>query len=807
MLGLKRNRRWRSFWASGVALLPIVGSLATLCHVAADDHFESKVRPAIVANCLHCHGEEKQKGGLRLDSREAILRGGDSGPALVIGKSQDSLLIQVVSGKHADLKMPPSGPLPAYEIQALKRWVNDGAVWPRSTVQKLGAEKEMSVRQQQHWSWQPIETPAVPDVPAPWRANPIDAFLFDEYRAKGLTPVGLANKRTLIRRATFDLIGLPPTPADVDSFLRDDSPSAFERMIERLLASRHYGERWGRHWLDLARYADTAGDAADFPVPEAYKYRNYVIDAFNDDKRFDEFIREQIAGDLLPFDDDEQRWRQTVATGYLAISRRIGVSPQNLRHITIEDTIDNLGKTFLGLTVGCARCHDHKFDPIPTSDYYSLYGIFDSSVYPHAGAEHKPYRENFVYRIGNQEANKILAPYRKALQPWDKKERDKLAEYRLSQTVKIDDPTRTREVLWQELLDVREQRREYAEAFPDLEIGYAIQDGEPGDVHVQIAGDPGAKSRGPLVRRGFLKILGGQKLSAESTGSGRRELAEWIADANNPLTARVIVNRIWHHHFGRGLVTTTSDFGIRGAAPSHPELLDFLARRFMSQGWSIKEMHRLIMSSRAYRLRSSDVPANDKIDPSNEFMWRFHRRRLDAEQVRDAVLMLSGRLDLSPADRHPFPHHLTYFYRQHEPFQERYTSKRRSVYLMQQRIQKNPFLDLFDGPDGNLHLGQRRATTTSLQSLYMMNSPFMEEQSKAIATRLVAVSSETGRRVEWAYENVFGRPADRHEVARGKDFVRDSREQFVALGSRDDRLAWAGYVRAMLGSNEFMFVD
>ncbi|HCK71191.1 MAG TPA: hypothetical protein DHW38_06400, partial [Planctomycetaceae bacterium] len=315
----------------------------------------------------------------------------------------------------------------------------------------------------------------------------------------------LADARTLIRRATYDLTGLPATPDAIDAFVTayaKNGKRAYDTLIDSLLDSDHYGERWGRHWLDLVRYADTAGDAADFPVPEAYKYRNYVIDSFNNDKPYDQFVREQIAGDLLPSKNDEQRWEQTIGTGYIAISRRIGVSPQNLTHITIEDTIGNLGKTFLGLTLGCARCHDHKFDPIPTTDYYALYGIFDSTLYPHAGAEHKPWRQDFVYRVGNEEADKILADKRAELEIWNKKERVKMEEYRDFQRKKITEPGKTREAAWAAVLAMREARRPIAESMPELERCYGVQDDVPHDVHVQRGGDPNQRSRGQLVRRG-----------------------------------------------------------------------------------------------------------------------------------------------------------------------------------------------------------------------------------------------------------------------------------------------------------------
>ena len=771
------------------------------------EFFESRVRPVLFTHCFECHGH-KTKGGLKLDSREAILTGGDSGAAVVPGKPKESLLLTAVRHIDADLTMPPKNKLPNHVITDLKRWIREGAVW--GDGKSIGfASSEITDEQRNHWSFRPVKTLLVPDAPKAWAQNSIDAFVYRKFHEQKLTPVSLAAKRTLIRRATFDLLGLPPSHEEVEAFVADNSHDAWSRLIDRLLESPHYGERWGRHWLDLVRYADTAGDASDFPVPEAYKYRNYIIDAFNRDKPYDQFVREQIAGDLLPASDEATEWEQKIATGYIAISRRIGVSPQNLKHITIKDTLNNLGKTFLGLTIGCARCHDHKFDAIPTADYYALYGIFDSSVYPHAGAEHQPYRRDFTYRVGKKQSDEILKPFRERLAVWDKKERDKLYEYRSFQSQVIEGP-KTRLSVWAELEDVREQRAEVAKTFPRLEIAFAILDGDAADVHIQKQGDPGKRTQGKLVRRGFLQVLGGQKLPETAMGSGRRELADWLTQTDHPLTARVMVNRIWHYHFGRGLVPTPSDFGVRGTAPSHPELLDHLADSFVKNGWSIKQMHRAIMTSHTYRLANDEHAANLAADPENHFLWRANRRRLDAEQLRDSMLVFSGELDRAPGARHPFPHHLTYFYRQHEPFQEKYASNKRSVYLMQQRIQKNPYLDLFDGPDGSLHFGKRRSTVTTLQALYFMNSEFVHSQAEATARSLAKAEPDETKRLAKLYGLIFNRPPRPDEFAFADNYLqtRLAKADSGAEGlGQAENLAWSSLVRTMLSSNEFLHVE
>ncbi len=763
-----------------------------------DAYFESNVRPLLSERCFECH-RRKAEGGLRLDSAAAIASGGVTGPAVVPGDPANSLLWQAVAGKHEELSMPPDAPLDEAEVEILRKWIATGAHWPKSSESRTG---NISDDEREFWSFQPLARPSLPQLDEE-SANPIDAFISKERRDRQLMPTQRASASTLIRRLRYDLTGLPPTPQEVSDFetaFEMDATTAMAELVERLLASNQYGQRWAQHWLDLVRYADTAGDAADYPVPEAYKYRNYVIDAFNDDKPYDQFVREQIAGDLLSSDTPDQSWAQTIATGYIAISRRIGVTPESLPHITIEDTIDNVGKTFLGLSIGCARCHDHKFDPIPTSDYYALYGIFKSTVYPHAGAEHKPYRSDFVYRVGKIEADRLLSDASSAIAPLLKKERVAFERYKEFQIRPVDRPGYNRDVAWREVINLRNEIAEAAKSFPEMETAYAVSEGKPEDAFIQKQGEP--RYKGDIARRGFLQILGGQVLPSElANQSGRLQLANWIADENNPLTARVIVNRIWHHHFGRGLVATTSDFGVRGSPPSHPQLLDFLAQYLIDNKWSIKQLHRLILTSKTYQLDSDDVPESSALDPENIYLWRSNRRRLDAEQIRDSILAFSGQLDETTGGRHPFPHPLTYFYRQHEPFVGNFETNQRTIFQFRQRIRKNTYLDTFDASDGNLHVGERRATTTSIQSLYFLNSEFIDQQSKAIFERLRNQTQSPEHRVQWLYSNLFGRSASQDEVQ--AVLVAVNRLQ----GVHQAEAAWPSLIRAMLCSNAFLFVD
>ncbi len=772
------------------------------------EFFEKQIRPILVEKCYTCHsaGAEKLRGGLRLDSRAGLLKGGDNGPAIVSGEPAKSRLIAALKGNGDAKPMPPKAPLRDAVVQRFEEWVKLGAPWPETPVTHAPGSPA-------HWSFQPVRDPPVPRIRNPQFAirNPIDAFLAQKFAEKGLLPGGPADKRVLIRRVTFDLTGLPPAAEEVEAFVSDPAPDAFTRLVDRLLDSPAYGEHWGRHWLDLARYADTCGDNSDFPVPVAYKYRDYVIRSFNVDKPYDRFVREQIAGDLLPADCEAQRQEQIVATGYLATARRFG-SLANEMHLTIDDAIDNLGKTVLGLGLGCARCHDHKFDPISSADYYALYGIFDSTKFAFPGTEVFPYAKDFV-ALGSAADAAALHKHEADLDALSKRHDDLTAERRklYAQKAAGKEPvagTRTitaveTDMKWTEVLEANLERH-----FPTIPRAYAVGEGQPHDSKIQIKGDP--KLLGEVVPRGFPAILGGRKLPPDETGSGRRELADWLTDRKNPLTARVMVNRIWQQHFGRGLVATPNDFGNRGDRPSHPELLDWLATRFVESGWSVKAMHRLILSSEAYRRSGADDAGNAAIDLNDIYLWRFPRHRLTAEETRDALLAIGGTLDRTPGGPQPFPPEGTYKYTQHKPFVNVYPSNHRSVYLMQQRIRKHPFLEVFDGADPNATTALRPVSTTPLQALWMMNDPFIHEQAAAWAERLMAVSVDDEARIDRAYRDAFGRPATHDEIALGEQYLEKCRMALAEAGMPADdrpRAAWASYARVLMSSNEFVFVD
>jgi hypothetical protein len=670
------------------------------------------------------------------------------------------------------------------------------------------------------WSFQPVADPAPPSVlKADWPRNAIDRFVLAKLEDRGLAPVADADRRTLLRRAAYDLIGLPPTPAEIDAFLADPAPDAFARVVDRLLASPHYGERWGRHWMDVIRYADTAGDNSDYPIPQMYRYRNYIIDSFNRDKPFDLFIREQIAGDLMPHDGEPQRLERIIATGYIANARRFGSTVNDYpTHLTIEDTLENLSRTFFGLGLSCTRCHNHKFDPLTMEDYYGLYGFFQSTRYPWPGIELDKVPHDFVPLVppAVAEAHQKKLDEKKAADDAAAKKRDAekadlAAEIKAAEKAPAkqgEDPAARKEALDalrkrlaeidKAIATAKKQREAEAKMPPPYEVAYAVAEGRKCEnAKLQMRGDPGKTAH--EVPRRFIASLGGQPLSADVKGSGRLELAGWIADHANPLTARVLVNRLWQHHFGRGIVQTPNDFGKQGRPPTHPELLDWLARRFVEAGWSIKAMHRLIMGSRTYQLSSRVDAANAAIDPADDLLWRARRRRLDAEAVRDTLLDLGGNLDRTPGGAHPFPDQTKWDYTQHKPFKAVYETPRRSVYLMTQRVSRHPFLAIFDGADTNSSTGARVSTTSPLQALFFMNDPFVHDQARRFAARLASEAPDEASRIDRAYALALGRPPSESDRSAAAAFLKE-----VAAKGED---AWESFVRVLLRTNEFIYVN
>ncbi len=1254
----------------GVLLL---ASLLALGHRLAsgddrEDFFEAKIRPVLLGTCFRCHGDTKTSGALRIDSREALLKGGKSGPAIVLGNPQESLLVKAIQRKADVSAMPPAKDkaLRSDQVADFVAWIKAGAVWPAKSAKFETAK---------HWSFEPIRDVAPPDVrDKAWVQTSIDPFIRFGQEVARVRPAPAADKLALIRRATFDLTGLPPTPEEVEAFAQDASARAFEAVVDRLLASPAYGERWGRHWLDVVRYADTAGETADYPVPLAWRYRNYVIDAFQADKPYDEFLREQVAGDVLAYQGPRERYAERVtATGYLAISRRFGFDSENYQHLTIQDTIDTLGQSVLGLSLGCARCHDHKLDAVSMNDYYALYGIFDSSRYAFPGSEQKqqvrtlapllpvsesrakwrefdarmaawsgklanqnqsvsaavlrtlhdidgdfeiqapaaggsngvlvppwryegkiavttaaqsPFKNlyargrlgasvpedagayriaqalypgrtsencnslyvNLDFRVASPEAsangahrialgaigetpavelflsldtvglrvgerieslcaikpnqwhnlqldldlqtrtvsgrvgvpgttnefssrpflaessgamdflvldsldktetklpaieydnfgvqespippvstglpsvtvaanepnhaaliarlqalagidgdfelqikdtapsnpwnpgpNSLVklsgmsqSPYRNlfpqgelgihlpnrgeydgfgltlaSVKPdpdgrlfvgfdfrcasreaggngsWryylghgpgssaaielffngseffrrsaDAKEAvcplvigewyqvqltldlkaktytgvlaSRTGESKFSGQLAtgwdgtidysfidsyghiggvrpsldtdnfvigdkplpsidaspIPDAVDSRQACHTEIATIRQQlaalqtsadkeKQELNTLLADgpFAMAYGMAEGTPHNVRLQMRGEP--DQLGAEVPRGLIQVLGGGPLAAETSGSGRLELAEWLARPENPLTARVMANRIWQYHFGRGLVKTPNDFGVRGLPPTQPELLDHLATQFIRSGWSVKAMHRLIMLSATYQQSSISAEMQPVATPaidSTDLYASFRRRRLSAEEIRDSILAVSGELDRAPAREHPFPSPTSWGYTQHNPFSAVYDHNKRSVYLMSQRLKRHPFLALFDGADPNATTAERFETTVPTQALFFLNDPFVHAKAERWAARLLDASSDETQRIELAWYRGLGRSPTEIERAEARDFLAAYRAELsTANGIDGEDQSLASYLRAFFGSNEFLHVD
>jgi hypothetical protein len=787
-------------------LLVACGGLLSGSAALADGHseeaeafFESRIRPVLATTCFKCHGGQKTSNDLRVDRREALLKGGESGPAIVPGHPEKSLLVRALRYTNDELKMPPEKKLPDAVIADFERWVREGAVWPKAVRPMATTEPR-----EEHWAFHPVRKVDPPADASGWSANPIDRFIHAGLESHGLAPSPPADKRTLLRRAYFDLIGLPPAPAEVDAFVADKSPHAFADLVETLLASPHYGERWGRYWMDVARYADTGGDNADYPIPEAYLYRDYIIDSFNVDKPYDEFVREQIAGDLLaPHGPADKYAERVVATGFLALSRRYGTGPYDLWHLTLEDTIDTVGRAYLGITLRCARCHDHKFDPVPIRDYYALYGVFSSTQFPYAGSE------EFQTMKFPRNAFVSLLP-KPAAAPLEQKYKDEVKRVK-TEIARVEAAKRKKQGSFQEYFQLQRRLRalERRGAPETLPVAYAVSEGKIADANIQLAGEP--TRPGAKVARGAPKFLAALQGAAPAPAeSGRLELADWLASPRNPLTARVMVNRVWQHHFGRGIVATPSNFGTRGSPPSHPELLDWLAASFVEHGWSIKWLHRTMMASKTYHLDSLGNDKGDAIDPANQWYWRFDRQRLDAEAIRDAMLAVAGTLDLNRPGAQPFPPITKWNWTQHYPFKSVYPSSHRSVYLMTQRQFRHPYLGLFDGPDTNMTTDVRSVSTVPIQALFLMNSDFMRETASNFAGRLCREAGDPSARVRRAYELAYSRPALTQDVERACDYVKRFAHQAAQAGLKPkeaEAKAWTSYARTLLASNEFFYID
>ena len=778
------------------------------------DDFEKKVRPLLADKCYNCHSaDNKAAGGLRVDDRNGLLQGGGRGPAVVPGDLEKSILLKAISHTDDKLKMPPEFKLADEEIAILTKWVQDGAAWPALEIPAnlLKDDAEYEKLRQSHWAWQPLHPGPAPEVhDASWPRDEVDRFVLAKLEASGLRPVADADRLTLLRRVTFDLTGLPPTWEEVQAFQDDASPHALEGVVDRLLQSTAFGECWGRHWLDIARFGESTGSARNLPYPNAWRYRDYVIEALNKDKPYDEFVREQIAGDLLPHESEEQRQEHLIATGFLAI----GVKDVNQRFKVrftmdnIDEQIDAFSQAFLGLTVSCARCHDHKFDPISTKEYYGIAGIFHSTdlcsgLRNKMGGSGLDYYDPQMLLILSQ--NMEQGPEYEAQVAVAKQAADEAkAEFEAIRDSKEgSDPAPNgkpkRQVARQKWDQLQSTYTSMIDPSVTGQVALGVRDSTAiGDTEVRIRGE--AEKLGPVVPRGFLKVVQYEGQPQIPVGhSGRLELAQWVSSSRNPLTSRVIVNRIWQHLFGAGLVTSVDNFGLTGDSPSHPELLDFLANRFVTEGWSIKRMVRSLVLTRAYQLGSSATAESMARDPGNRLIWRHSPRRLAAEELRDSILTASEKLDRQRPAGSPtqqlkvieLPNDGAESQRLMAIANE---SRLRSVYLPLLRTLVPASLEVFDFADQGLVTGQRETTTVPTQSLYLLNDAFVRRSSLAFAESLLARTELDDRaRVERAFLVAFGRTPTSAEVERTLQYLVEYealagellQAEFAAVGQRE----------------------
>jgi hypothetical protein len=855
----------------GCTCAPLVAQTTT-AQTPKKVSFAHDVVPILSQKCMQCHGIDNPMANLDLKSREGALKGGQHGPAIIPGDAAGSHLYKHVAGQEQP-QMPLGGKLSDPEIGVLKAWIESGAEWDAGVTLTARApaantpatEKKFTDAQRKYWAWQKVGKPAVPTVKAPsWVRTPIDAFILAKLEEKNLKPNPPADKVTLIRRAYFDLIGLPPTPEQVQAFLADSSPAAFEKVVDELLASPHYGERWGRHWLDLARYADTQGFKADEMRPNVWRFRDYVIQAFNDDKPYDRFVKEQIAGDeLYPTDPSAK-----VATGFNRLwpDESNLANPILMRQEILDDITDTVSSVFMGLTYGCAKCHDHKFDPILQKDYYKLEAFF-------AGTTNSD-RSSLL--TGDQASR-----YQQQYAEWDAKTRDVRAEMQnLLQAARLETtqhaigmfpkeaqeavftpPEQRTAMQWQwyyrsasrlpkdaalEKALQSDAKERFAALKKDLAQYDSIKPPDPPVAEVMV--DQGREAPAthilakgvwdaPLeeVQPGFLTILDPNPAKVVPpeglNSSGRRAaLANWLVDPNNPLTSRVMVNRIWHYHFGQGIVGSPSDFGIMGERPSDPQLLDYLASTFVENGWSAKKMHRMIMLSSAYQQSSAYQAEAAAADPGDKLLWRFNRRRLEGEVIRDSMLFAGGELNMKmggPGTYPPLPPGVSMprsTYMNWKTETDQAESNRRSVYVFVKRNLRYPLFEAFDFPDTHEPCPRRYATVTPTQPLALMNDELVMEWSRVLASRVLNDSGLSAeQQIERAYRLALSRAPKPAESQSILDFLDHQSGLIAERLAKNDKVplpdvvpqgmpparaaAFVDLCHTLLNSNEFIYMN
>ena len=930
---LREVHKWLTAMTCAIAVVACPGFrspvFADANSPAGLEFFEKHVRPILVDNCYTCHSGDESNGGLLVDSRDALLKGGDSGASVVPGDPDHSRFIEAVRYRNRDLQMPPDNRLTDEQIKILEEWVRMGLPDPRSSTGATTRAEGMSIADGRNfWSFRPVADPRIPDVEdSAWVKTPIDAFTLSTLESIDLQPAPQADRRSLIRRVTLDLTGLPPTIDETEAFLADDSDDAWNKLIDRLLESPQYGVRWGRHWLDVARYADSNGLDENLAYGHAWRYRDYVIDAFNNNKPFDRFLIEQLAGDLLPEASQETR----TATAFLQLGAKVLAEPdmEKLVMDTIDEQLDATGKAFLGMTLGCARCHDHKFDPIKQKDYYALAAIFKSTRtfaetrtgvikhwYEHSFATDadrerlKPidaeiakaksaaasFKSKHIAQIRSDArkkavdylvvsasiepdatleqftaaaADRQLHPrilhhcrthlefhrYDPVFEPWHQLRRSGSGEIEShytetfsavdaawaklqaedSKATSLNDPRLeavrvalndasgflavppkveyafSPEVL-AEYNNLMEAARVLESNAPDAPASMGVSEQETlTSVPILIRGSH--LNPGELVSREFPEVMRVSNVRPvlPASQSGRLELARWMAGTQHPLTARVFVNRVWNWHFGRGLVASTENFGQLGNPPTHPELLDWLARHFMASGWNIKDLHRLILTSSTWQMATTTPHESpgQAVDPENHLLWKFPLRRLDAEQIRDSVLAVSGRLDMSVGGKTVPLRNRQFVFNHTSRDHTRYDSLRRAVYLPVIRNNLYPLFQQFDFPDPTMPTGHRSETVIAPQALLLMNSDLVIDSARQLASSLLNETNSDEERVTIAWQRVTGRPSTPAENNRILAFIDDTTAATVAATGvdEDQRLrAWTMFCQSLFAGNEFMYV-
>jgi mono/diheme cytochrome c family protein len=827
-----RGASWSMAWAVAAVCGVVVAVVASRAGAEDAVDFTRQVRPILATHCFQCHGDEKQESGLRLDQAASLAAGGNTGAALVAGKAAESLLVQAISGAADVSKMPPEGPpLSAAEIELVRRWVDQGAKLPDEPRATAGR------RASDHWSFQPLALPAPPETSPErraWLRNPIDAFIDAPLAANKLTPSVEAPRATLIRRLTLDLTGLLPSVAEVDRFVSDPGEDAYERLVDRLLVSPHYGERWGRHWLDVARYADSNGYTID-GGRSIWKYRDWVIESFNRDLPFDQFTIEQLAGDLL----SDARIDQLIATGFhrnTMVNEEGGTDSEQFRVEAVVDRVSTTGGAFLGLSLGCARCHDHKYDPITQREFYQLFAIFNDadepvlSVPTDQQAKELPALvaeiEQSEKRLADVElnANGRQREWERTLTDEGRAQLEPPVRYAIAvaaadrteahnEVIRLAyqkiDPERV--PLAAQIDALKDRQKQMTKAVTTTMIVRARE--QPRTTHIHVRGD--FLRAGAVVLPNVPEVL--PPLVARAERPDRLDFARWLVGRDHPLTARVTVNRVWQTYFGRGLVATENDFGLEGERPSHPELLDWLARRFVEGGWSLKSLHRWIVTSATYRQSSGARADLAAIDPGNKLLGRQQRMRVEAETIRDASLVASGMLTAEiggPGVYPPQPEGIYRFTQQVKFWGENKDAQRyrRGLYTYFWRSSPYPFLKTFDAPDATLACTRRPRSNTPLQALTLANDRAFFEIAQGFADHLLAQpAADDAARLRLAFRRALARePAD-HELAALADFLNaEKRQASVATSSEDAsvaeacRASWTRVARVILNLDEFV---